>query len=361
MAPKVLRNTGRAPRVLLWAAAIFMLTQFAVGLFLDRCWLEVRFPEGAKSLSGLQSLKAAPDIVCLGSSRMGMAFRPKDVKNRLTEVTGDSSIQVFNAAVSGGDLLNAAFLLERILTQGKQPSVLVLEVTPETLGRYNLWFERDWRQFVKWSDLPRFQRDIRYMIGQQFQHQKVIDWLSSRILPLFFFRKPLREKLCDTLQSAPGRDAGSLPMTGVDWDSVYARMGNYPTILERGSGEFDELIVVQKWLRNYRLGGSSTAALESILNRCNDLHIAVVLVGIPLSSPYRKCYTREMDVAFRTYLNQVTAIYSCRFVDYRELLPDQFFWDAYHVVRTGGETFSRRLAEDCLAPVWRQQRGRRPL
>jgi hypothetical protein len=114
--------------------------------------------------------------------------------------------------------------------------------------------------------------------------------------------------------------------------------------------------VIRKSLRNYRVGGTAAEALERLLKRCRQHGITPVLVGVPVSIPYRELYTPEIDGPFLSYMNQMAQTYRCQFVDYRDRVPDSLFLDQHHCNLEGGIYFSEKLSREILAPAWRSCR-----
>ena len=94
----------------------------------------------------------------------------------------------------------------------------------------------------------------------------------------------------------------------------------------RGLGE------VPHWLRNYQPGGgTSEAALERILQRCQKRGIKVTLVGVPVASAHRQLYTPAIEAKFQSYVSRYVKTYFCEFVDYRSKVPDDLFLDHHHL------------------------------
>jgi hypothetical protein len=111
----------------------------------------------------------------------------------------------------------------------------------------------------------------------------------------------------------------------------------------------------RRWLRHYQVGGTAAAALERLLGRCRSHRIAVVLVGVPVTRPHRDTYTAAIEAEFHAHLERLCQTYGCRFVDYRDQVPDSLFVDNHHLHLGGGMYFSQRLAREVLAPVWRAE------
>ncbi len=101
-----------------------------------------------------------------------------------------------------------------------------------------------------------------------------------------------------------------------------------------------------------RLMPNSAAALERLLARCRACGIEPILYSPPLTSAHRDFYTPAIESAFQGYMAEVTQRYSCRYIDYRTLLPDRFFIDHHHGGPEAMPLFSRKMALDVLAPAW---------
>jgi hypothetical protein len=109
---------------------------------------------------------------------------------------------------------------------------------------------------------------------------------------------------------------------------------------------------VRRWLKDYRVGGPTPAALERILDRCRAEGIRVILRGIPACSFHRNEISPEVDAAYLGYMNRLVADYGCRFVDCRDWVPDLMFGDTLHLRSdTGGMLFTERFTREVLLPA----------
>lgn len=105
-----------------------------------------------------------------------------------------------------------------------------------------------------------------------------------------------------------------------------------------------------KRFRHYQTKGTTTATLEQLLRRCRDNDIEVVLYGTPCTSFFRTNFTPEIDAAYSAYIEHLTQTYGCRFIDYRDALPDQCFADMLHYNPSGGRIFTCRLTREIISP-----------
>src|SRR5262245_33729847 len=120
------RSQARGRRATWWGLAIFFAVQLGVGAALDYVWPDLRFDRLPRLWTALHHLERPPDVLCLGSSRMGTTFRQQLVQTELREETGDCQVTTFNATVPGSDLMTAKSVLLHILRDGIHPRVVVL-------------------------------------------------------------------------------------------------------------------------------------------------------------------------------------------------------------------------------------------
>jgi hypothetical protein len=346
----------RSRSAVLWAVAIFVLAQFASGLLLDYRGLAIRFPSAAAVTNALTPDRPAPDIVCVGSSRFGCGIVPTEISRLLAPgVSSRRPPTIFNASTPGGDLITADFILQLLFQRGVQPRLVVIEVSPETLNHYNEWFCYHVRRQLRWDDVPGHLKDV-CISGQ------LVRLLAARLIPLYVHRHAIC-KACwqeaeglfsaqATGQAAPSAgppDSAANPK--IDWNAVLGRPANAPSTDQRENTRLG-LTQPLHWLRHYRVGGSSAAALEHLLKNCHERGVAVILVGVPVTEEHRAFYTPSIDHLYLAYLGGLTATYGCQYVECRDRVPDALFLDNHHLSSKGGIFFSRELAVKVLAPAW---------
>src|SRR5262249_27970489 len=112
----------------------------------------------------------------------------------------------------------------------------------------------------------------------------------------------------------------------------------------------------RKRLRDYEMGGSSHAALIRLLERCRGSGLAVVLVAMPASSPFREIYSADVEGPFQREMTRLAGRYGARFVDLRGLVDDRLFVDASRLGPGGGGATAGLLA-DALAPIAARHRA----
>jgi hypothetical protein len=340
------RRLPRGRAALVWAVGFFLAAQLLAGLLLDYVWPDVRSEWFARVDHRWRNWPEGPDVVCLGSSRFQAAIVPPVMQAAFRDELGDAAPHhVLNAAVPAGDAISAEFLLQRLLREGARPKLVVVEINPDMVNGYNDWFGVHVMRQMRWQDLPAY-------LPEAWQCGEWSRLATSRLLPLFAFRREIRQFL--TAPSPEPMDEGAGP---TDWDQFIKgppSSGEAAELAERSRGGVE-------WLRNklkrYHIGGLTDAALERLLACCQSRNINVLLVGVPVTSHLRALYTPEIDSAYREYVTRLCRSYSCRFVDCRAYLPDHDFTDVHHAHLGGGVKFSRRLTHEALIPLWREARA----
>jgi len=347
------RRRGR--RALLGAAAVVVLAQLAAGLLLDWRGLAVRFPSAARVLADAARDGRGPDVVFLGSSRfIGLQADEAQALLRL-EYPAAGPVEVCNAAVPGGDPIAEDYVLERLLRQGSCPRLAVVEVSPETVNHYNQWFNLHPHRQITWPDTPRY-------LGDVCRAGELKKLAQARLVPLYAQRRgllhqlvgPILQPLMPPEESSPADVfGGPTPSLGADghlpWDSLL-QVRRPP--LSAAEADARGAAAASGWKRfdDYRPGGTTAAALERLLQRCNRNGIDVVLVGAANDSYFRRHYTPELNTAYLAYIGRLTHTYGCRFVDYRDAVPDQLFGDSCHLNGEGVHYLTRKLTREVLSP-----------
>lgn len=337
----------RAQAALLWALGLFLAVQLAAGYVLDEWGLAVRFPTAARHLAYLQSRPRQPDIVCLGSSRFGLGLSAPTMQQVLcTELNGETTPEVFNAAIEAGDCISADYMMTRLLQQGVRPRLAVIEVCPDALHRRNLWMYYHVRRQLGWHDVPSFVVDV---VRARQSHRLLI----TRLVPLYAHRLRLGEELAAWWRGHP-TIVNHYGFTGADqeWSQVLGVPQTFERVHRRDWSEAG-VAGPRRWLKPYVIGGQSPAALDHLLATCQAHGIKVILVGVPVTAMHREIYTPEVEQAFLGYIATMQQRHGGQFVDLRSGVPDQLFWDNHHLLPEGCQFFSKKLASEVVAPAWR--------
>jgi hypothetical protein len=365
MATRSLPNHRRGRHIVVWGVGAFMACHLVGSVLLDYCWQRVRFPTAAYLFDALRERGRAPDVVILGSSRIGLGFSAAEAGDALRRrfPTG-RALTVFNAAVPSGDLATSDFVLAEMVRQGQCPAVAVIELSPENVSRYNDWIGYDVRRLFRWSDLPTYLPDI-------VADGAVQRLLMQRLFPLCVHRSEIRSCAleavgrrlgCSFEGEIPGQPKLVSDQSGLDSQGLFGETFRSIAASTRGVNGSpdtqDDIRLFRHWLARYEIGGTAAADLERLLQRCRDHQITPVLVALPLASGYRELYTPHVNEAFAAYMASVARKYACRFVDYRTLFPDRYFFDHTHLLPDGSRILTQILVRDVLIPAWQERPAR---
>jgi hypothetical protein len=351
------RNKARrARRCLGWAFLLVAVAQVVVCWLLDFRWPLVRFPSLEQTVEVVKRQPKSPDIIALGSSRLGAGFREQIIEKELRQI--DPDVRVFNACIEGADPYTMDVVLQHLLAAGMRPKLAVIEVSPETLAAKNRWLKFNMLRMMTWNNLDQFVPHIRQCGGGR-------EFLMTRCLPLVCHRQMILESLLMEVTGtdrprmmAQGsdnteKDWQKLMTTGVPWEEYMKRARKKdakPEALTQA-----ELPFVENWLRDYRIAdGRAAQALGRVLTQCKEHNIDVILVAIPISSKQRELYSPQIEAEFQNHLQQVTAKHGCRCLDYRSRIDNKLFQDNHHLMMEGAQVFSRVLTQEVLGPKWQR-------
>src|SRR5437867_3572361 len=90
----------RARRALVWCAAMLTLSPILGGYLVDHCPLRFRHPEAASALARWRESDPRPNVLLLGSSRMGSFTQAPSLEETVRNLTGDQSVCIFNASIT---------------------------------------------------------------------------------------------------------------------------------------------------------------------------------------------------------------------------------------------------------------------
>lgn len=329
-----------------WAVGLFVVAQLAAGVLFDDRFRDIRFPSAGIVLRGLRHHEAQADIVCLGSSRFMHGLPESVLQEALdAELRPSRRAKVLNAAVPAGDPVSSDYMMGELLRAGARPTLAIVEITPEAVNHFNTWLSIHVQRQLGWADVPAYFHDLC------FAHQ-FIRLVRARLLPLYVHRRELWREGSNQLRSlaAPGSKAAAADPT-IPLDELREALGRTGVAPAEYTPHGASL--VPGWLRHYQVGGTAAAALDRLLERCQANNIEVVLVSPPLTSAHRQAYSPAIEAAFQSHVHRLATKHGCRFVDYRERLPDDLFIDNHHLLPDGGRRFSELLAREVLAPLYR--------
>jgi hypothetical protein len=328
-----------------------LLTFLPIGnVLLDRCPMSARFGDGDAMIKRWRARPETPQIVFIGSSRTGCSLNVETIAPRVRKISGDHSVQIFNAAVVAAEPLTMRFLSARMMAEGRTPKLAILEITPDTVARRNITLDYTLtRQFVF--------RDIRENLADIFHstNKTISRVFSSRLIPFYTHRLALRSWAAESWTRLIGEPVTEeIEEPRHDFFSEWARAQKLvdPPLAARVQRDVPR---IRQQLRDYETAGKTPAALEELVARCQRSGIKVMLLEPPMHSALRALFVPAIRTPYRAFVEHLERTHGCRFVDLSDRVPDTMFVDSFHVAPEGREYFSRLFAEEILGPVWRAE------
>ena len=336
------RDTNKARRTLVLSALVIFLGEILAGFIIDRAPLAIRFPDVPRIVRSALDRGHSPEIVFLGGSRFGNLVNAKIIEQELAWATNNGTPFVLNAAVAAGGPATYDLVVRKLLDAAVRPSIVVIEVSPETISRRSFLLPYHLARQFTWADVVNSLPDVFYS-GQ------VPRLVSTRLIPVYFFRREFRQWVLE---------ASGLEVL-LCCPIKKAKRSKTHTLADANTASAARLVkgtrATRNRLRKFQIGGVAPRALERVLKRHKALGITTILLGVPISSPARAEYVSKIDAAYLAYMQKLKEIYGVAFVDYRDRVPDVLFGTAYYTTPQGALYTSRLLAREVLAPLWRNQ------
>jgi hypothetical protein len=356
MTIKYLHKQKAARRVTLWMVVPAILLQLGANALMDGPRPELRAPHMARVLADIAAGPANVDVICIGTSRFGMGIFPSDIQ--LHAATGDRTATVFNEAVPSQDFDAADFMLDKMVGRGWRPALAVIELCPEMVNRRNCLLGAYVLPCLSSETSGTYLSDV--LLSRNLGRLVV-----ERLIPIYRFRRALRAEVVRLISAnshetatpaavPPTKAPTSIQSSTAQKPRPSAEelfLNGDPSVTQRQLAE-EKLPMLRRWLADYRIGGTSSLALERLIRHCRDQGMEVLLVAPPVASCQRDLYTPEIESVFVPYIHRLEKTYKCRFVDYRDSLPDEEFYDNHHLRPSGGRLFSRQLTREVLIPAW---------
>ena len=329
----------RARAVVLGGFLVFIILQVGLGAAMSS-WPVLRDPDYGNRIVRLEALVRAhprrPLVLVLGSSHTALGLRPGVLVETWSR-EGDSPL-VFNFSRLGNGPLFELLYLHRLLARGIRPDWLLLEIWPILLDDSALDGREDER-----LDVHRLQRgDWPALARHSALHGKLFDqwwwdeftpWYSQRSVLIGYFAPRWR----------PFEPFGDPLFAGLDewgWREW--------TAMNRERYRKEAKPTIRKWsnrLAGLRVSARADGELREIFELCRERAIPVSLLLMPESSDLRRSYSEASRRTLLGYLNDLGNEYGAPLIDTSDWVGDEAFGDADHLMASGAEDFSRRLAE----------------
>jgi hypothetical protein len=305
----------------------------------------LRDPEFAYKTAALRARltqePGRPLVVVLGSSRAAMGFRPDALA--LCRTPDGQPPVVFNYAFTGAGPVLELVCLQRLLRAGVRPDWLIVEVHPALLHRDAAFSEEFWTNAARlgWKDLRLLRRYSDRPRAQLW------NWLESRLVPAAVQRFAILSRLAPNwLPWGDQRQDCWLQMDRSGWLPYGKQAVNEA---EYRKGVAFALHQYHDCFPNYRVGPSSDRALRELLGRCQREGIGVLLLTMPEGEEFQGWFPPRAKEEIRGYLTGLSRDYGVRWVDARDWVGRECFFDGHHLLPDGAAVFTARFGRDVLS------------
>jgi hypothetical protein len=341
MARKFQPIARAARRSLVWSLVTLGLIHFGLTALVGWGPAEFHDPLYGEKLGQLRRNVArapagTPLVLVFGSSRAMTGLNARLLQQRLTE-SERRPVVVYNFAVPGGGPVTELLLLRRLLDDGVRPDTLVLEMWPsffaEQAVRHNLiWLEshgiglkeRNWLAAYGPLADPRSVTTTGGLL---------VPWYRHRFALLRRFARGLMPNIPWGVLSPKFDEAGWEPIGGPHpGNEVYS----YYVEAEKPA--------VSAYLQGGPLAPVSCRIVQEILASARSQRIRVVLTLFPDASDLREWCPDEYRRSVMTFLETACREHDQTLVDGHDWLPDEDFFDPVHLISSGADHFTDRLA-----------------
>lgn len=332
-----------------WSLLSFLVLYVAVVFWVEKGPTKARDPEFAAKFQRLQALRRKrpddPLVLMLGSSRTLLML---DAGSMDVKWDGRPT-QVFNFGMKGSGPLLELLTLERLLKAGVRPNLLVLEVFPALYNKprdrslEEVWFQEGRLRHSEVTELRPFHSNTKRIWRR---------WLRFRLQPWGGAERTLEDYL-DPLGPDRPDHCGDYDLTVIDPFGWEPHFKNGITEEQREHYRVVARNQYHSAMGPWEPAGNAFAALDAILDTCQQINLPVVMVMMPEGPFFRTFYPPGMQEQFETRFASISKTRSILLINARDWLTDQDLYDSHHALPSGAALFSQRLQNDVITPVTR--------
>lgn len=325
-----------------YAVVLFAATQLTLAIAIE-CWLpELRDPIYGQKVRQLQILaeRSAQDrlIVMLGSSRTFHGFDAQAFQT-LARRNGEQVV-VYNFGIPGGGPLTELLTLRRLLTAGIRPDVVLVEIMPALFIDPAMKQEANQYPAARlWNnELPLIRRFLEPSTSIELERA----WLANWYAPAYVHRLPIERFCFPALVPREGHEHLLAPFDAQGCAPIASAMVKAEDC-QRGLDLARQSY--QGRMGEFHTGTLAGQALDELLSLCGENRIAATLVFMPEGPLFRSWYSQAAWQEANRYTNTLARRHGVLVVDARDWCEESGFLDSHHLLDTGADGFSRRLAE----------------
>lgn len=310
------------------------------------------------ALDGLAALKQKPTVVLLGSSLMMYPFWAMDkqadknipdifhhhfsheFENKLAQA-GMKNPTVYSLAIFGQMSSDAYIYVNDYLKGNKAPEFLVFGIAPRDFSDYDLPSPTATYTFKRLVGLANFDRYANlYLPNWQDRLEFYINHTC------FFYARRWRlqkdvDKILEKVYSACGLSEQTSDNKSSDNTAGFMLSGSTE---QRWNNSLNEYRRRYKNIADRDLS-IQIGFLNRLLTVCQERHIKVILMNMPLTDVNRAILPQGFYDGYRTQVGDIARAHNAQFID-MGASPDfnhDDFWDTTHLNHLGGHKLLEKL------------------
>lgn len=343
-----------------------------------------QFDEKLAIYKKLVEKQGPPDILILGSSRALRGIDPAILQKSLAD-QGYGKVKIFNFGINGGTAQISDLLIRRILTPEQMPKLIIWADGSRAVnsGRFDLTYSKlaasQGYKEVAAGTFNKVKKLDNQTTGNQEESPPIVAELSGNIGEIkaqdvdnlfneklgeisasYEERDRLNKKLRDWFANTFGEPEKQEKVRSsnqeiderpINWDgflpiSIRFEPDTYYEKHTKVKGDYDTDY------KDFYLGGTQNAALESLVEYTQSLQIPLVFVNLPLTEDYLDSHRRQYEKEFEMYMLRLSLRKGFVFRNWNQLWrnKNEYFSDPSHLNRYGAAAVAKRLAQDPLIP-----------
>lgn len=334
------RYRRRARTVVATSFAFFAAMQIGLLLAIEFVWPVPRDPLYGRKLRQLDErlAEAPPDsllVLLLGSSRVFNGVDANTLERELGAAVG-RPVTVYNFGLSAAGPLTEMIVLNRLLSAGIKPDLVLVELFPAMMTDHQPLLEADAIATSRlWHcDLSLLRRCDASFAGVWQA------WWRRALTPCHTYRYGLLGAFSTAWLPAAGWGTAYAPIDPKGWQCIDAEACPPES---RPGAVLVARVKYRPALDDFRLG-TGARAMQETLQLCRRERIRAALVVMPEGKDFQSWYSPHARASLAAFAERLAADQRVPVIDARSWMPDSEFFDSHHLLTGGAVRFSQRLS-----------------
>lgn len=290
--------------------------------------------------------QSVPLVITLGSSRVLDAIDGRTAEQQLREVLGQQVI-VSNFGTPACGPYHSLTLLGRLLRDGIQPDMVVVEVLPTYLQ------EQTAEQCFPLAPLPLTTADRTWLAERGVKPPTSTTDEAQHPLALYGLRTNL---LKVTVPSLLPRHQNTAWLAAADeWGTILMQPDDDPQRRAKALSFAKQTYHPQ--LRDFQWGEAGLAGLQLLIEECHRHNIATAVLLTPEGPTFRTWYRSGAVEEIEQRLHSFAREHNTRLIVSSQWIEEADFADSHHLLAPGAAKFSARLGREGIAPAIQQRQS----